>query len=182
MVKAARNRIDGVFDSGVDIIGNLENALKEFAKSDKFKDAVKTQMKKSGNTISNAAKQSAEWYAERMQEIVDGYMDAYNLSSYSDMGIEIATNSDGNIEVGLSFRQTSNLSPSLNPDRDPVVLPRLLNTGFHTKSDIWGDWKGKHIHGWRDREAMEFLQDAVHEFNVLYGDEAKAEYIPQKAY
>jgi hypothetical protein len=166
----------------VGIIGNLENALKEFARSDKFKDKVKAQMKKSGSSISNVAKQSAEWYAERMQEIVAGYMDAYNLGSYSDMGIEIATNSDGNIEVGLSFTQTSNLSPSLNPDRDPVVLPRLLNTGFHTKSDIWGNWEGKYIHGLRDREAMEFLQDAVHEFNVLYGDEAKAEYIPQKAY
>jgi len=163
-------------------IGNLENALKEYAKSQGFRDAVKEKMKISGSSVAKAAKQSAEWYAERMREIVTGHMDAIGIGEYSDMGVEIKTTADGRVQISLQFDKTSNLSASLNPDRDPVVLPRLLNTGFHTKKDIWGYWQGAYIHGWRDRDPEEFLQEAVHDFNTLYGDDAKAEYIPQNAY
>ena len=170
---------------GVDIIGNLENALKEFAKSDKFKNTIKAQMKKSGSTISNVAKQSAEWYAERMQEIVRDKMDQHGIDIYAEMRIEVFKDNNGTYRIEMYFDNDSNLSPSLYEEKwGHVVLPRLLNKGWDAgnKKMASGIWHSKSLRkdistdGLKKRDAMDFLADAVKEFNTKYGDGAVAEW------
>lgn len=164
----------------------LKNIIEQLSKSEIFqaiaKKEIKQELSSANSSIRLAAKKNAEWYADKMKEIVAGYMDQYGIGGYSDMNVDINDSANGYTIVNLSFDNTSNLSPSLNPNRDPVVLPRLLNTGFHTKSDVWGYWHGKYTHGLRDRSGLEFIQDAVHEFNTIFKGEAKAEYIQQDSY
>jgi hypothetical protein len=169
----------------VGIIGNLENALKEFARSDKFKDKVKAQMKKSGSSISNVAKQSAEWYAERMQEIVRDKMDQHGIDLYAEMRIESVKDENGTYRVEMYFDNDSNLSPSLYEKKwGSVVLPRLLNKGWDAgdKKMASGIWRSKSLRkdistaGLKKRDAIDFLADVVKEFNSKYGDVAIAEW------
>ena len=152
-------------------MGRLESELAKFAKSKRFIEATKS-----------TRTQSAEWYASKMQKMIVDYLQKHNLEKYSNLSVTYDTKSDGQVLIGISFDNGKNLSPSLNPKRGPVILPRLLNTGFQTDSDVWGEWEGKRIHGLREREGLAFLQDVVAEFNKKYGKQAKAEYIQQDAY
>jgi len=48
----------------------------------------------------------------------------------------------------------------------------LLNNGYDehpTMEYVWGEWHGHLIHGLTRRTGLQFMQQAVHEFNSLYG-------------
>lgn len=63
-----------------------------------------------------------------------------------------------------------------------VILPRLLNTGFHTSNYIYGMWHGKKTRSLRDRMGYHFLEEAVEEFNREHSGLSKAIYIKRDAY
>ena len=171
------------------IINGLKNILGQLAKSGAFKEAVQTSVSKeihSGNSsITKAAKQNAEWYAERMQEIVRDKMDQHGIDIYAEMRIKAVNDENGTYCVEMYFDNDSNLSLSLYEKKwGSVVLPRLLNKGWDAgdKKMAFGIWHSKSLRkdistvGLKKRDAIDFLADAVREFNSKYGDVATAEW------
>lgn len=61
--------------------------------------------------------------------------------------------------------------PSLYPVKyggvDNIVA--LMNNGYSTSHDVWGEWHGNFIYGRRSRPALGFMQQAVAAFNAQYG-------------
>ena len=186
------------YDSGVSCcckgvvrIASLKDALRKLMNTSSFKKAVQDTADKAQNSNSGPAavamKQNAEYYAAQMQEIIREKMNEHQMrfgtrlgDDYGDMSVYVDRSSNGNFVVGLSFDKDSNLSPSLNEYKwGSVVLPRLLNTGYSAKRTMRGTWEKHGIEGkfsMREREGLDFLEDAVAEFNRRFQGEAVAEW------
>ncbi len=80
---------------------------------------------------------------------------------------------DGTYSVEIYF--TGDLHrDSLEPQNYGGVnnVVALLNNGYDehpAMEHVWGYWHGVHIHGLTQRTGLRFMQEAVHEFNSLYG-------------
>lgn len=89
-----------------------------------------------------------------IKEIVKNKMYAVGLYGYDDFVINKRTERDGSYTVWLSFDTEGARSPSFYDGYNgiySVILPRLLNTGFHTSNYIYGMWHGKKTRSLRDR-------------------------------
>ena len=120
-----------------------------------------------------------------IKEIVKNKMYAVGLYGYDDFVINKKTERDGSYTVWLSFDTEGARSPSFYDGYNgiySVILPRLLNTGFHTSNYIYGMWHGKKTRSLRDRMGYHFLEEAVEEFNREHSGLSKAIYIKRDAY
>ncbi len=80
---------------------------------------------------------------------------------------------DGTYSVEIYFSDDLHRD-SLEPQNYDGVnnVVALLNNGYDehpAMAHVWGYWHGAHIHGLTERTGLQFMQQAVHEFNSLYG-------------
>lgn len=132
-----------------------------------------------------SAQASAKQDIDLISGIVRRKMSEAGLQSYCKFTVKRRINRDGTYTIWLSFDTKGEKSPSFyNGFRGikSVILPRLLNTGFHTKNDIYGLWRGRRVHGLRERVGKHFLEEAVEEFNRSRNGNSVATYIARDAY
>lgn len=143
---------------------------------------LKAQLRNLNKGLSSV---SSELDISEIKEIVKNKMYAVGLYGYDDFVINKKTERDGSYTVWLSFDTEGARSPSFYDGYNgiySVILPRLLNTGFHTSNYIYGMWHGKKTRSLRDRMGYHFLEEAVEEFNRKHSGLSKAIYIKRDAY
>ena len=75
-------------------------------------------------------------------------------------------------EVELRFDKDATKRKSLYEKGDPDGIENivaLLNNGYRAENYVYGYWKGNKIRSKKEREPLQFMQDAVREFNNAYG-------------
>ena len=150
---------------------------------------LKAQLRNLNKGLSSV---SSKLDISEIKEIVKNKMYAVGLYGYDDFVINKKTERDGSYTVWLSFSGKKNgrviqgaRSPSFYDGYNgiySVILPRLLNTGFHTSNYIYGMWHGKKTRSLRERTGYHFLEEAVEEFNREHRGLSKAIYIKRDAY
>lgn len=124
---------------------------------------------------------------QTISKIPTYYTDAYlgDIYNFADEGNIHCTghfnNTTGYYEFHFNFDPESIKRESLEPDKYPegaYDIVALINHGYDASGYIYGYWDqaGKEVRGLRTREGAFFIQEAVKEFERLYGDVARISY------
>ena len=168
---------------------NLEQQLKKFEKTDKFRKEVEKVIKytsSSGNSFSLKTLQTAKQYGLRMKEILRE--DILNIKSsttgksfldYIVVSEEFKSGLGWIINVSFNADEvTRNSLYWQNPKYEMgAYLPVLFNEGYNANNPVYGyDSNGNYIRSLTHRDALYFVQKSVERFNIEQKGRAIAEY------
>ena len=83
-----------------------------------------------------------------------------------------------NATVDIKFNQDALKRKSLYEQKYPEGvhdIVRLFISGYSAGDNVYGVWHGKRIASLKDRAPNDFMQRAINEFNIKYGDCAVAD-------
>ncbi len=127
----------------------------------------------------DAARDTLQEAAEKMISILRATAASFDLPASVQQHFESLHVSapregpDGTYSVEIYFTDDLHRD-SLEPENYGGVnnVVALLNNGYDehpAMEHVWGYWHGVHIHGLTQRTGLRFIQQAVHEFNSVYG-------------
>ena len=177
---------------------DIMKKLNAYAKTPTGKKRMGTCLKKAQETGKPLASGEVVPSKKHMSEMASALVEMIRRrfpASIADVGNTLTATkpirkSDGSYEVTLKFDHGSLHRDSLENDLgydgiDNIVA--LFNNGYHAKNYVYGWWNGHRPTGesvyrsgstqgeyaWirseKEREALQFMQEAVEEFNTVYG-------------
>lgn len=175
---------------------SIEDALRKWAQSKQGQKALQAAAKnayKSGNyggrgSGTTEAREPA-FYAEEMirllnmEFIADG-QDFGEMLYWVPIGWD---DSAGGYLLEIRLKQEDVSRPALYPEKYPdgaYNIVALLNRGYHAKDHVYGKWKhgqdqqgsGVYIRSLKDRAGAWYIQNAVENFNSMYGAVTKVNF------
>lgn len=166
----------------------IEQKLKEFKKTARFKELVAEKMKTDPNLGSSSkghsAKDIAMNFGNHMREILQNEIVSIKSSVTDESFLDHIIISEEFISgtgwvVNISFDDKYMHRESLYPEAYPdgVELDEIFNEGYpKIRADIWGKWHGEYTYGLDHRKALYFIQRSVEKFNSKYKGKAVAQY------
>lgn len=171
----------------------LEARLKQYAQSPKGKKRIKQyleQRRADGNPLASGKRLVSMVSMEEAAKLLIAVIQKHIPDSIANVGNTLNNSSpikrkDGSFEVKVAFDAGVLHRESLYYDEydgiDNIVA--LLNNGYHARNHVYGWWDGHKdtprnpyvdtdswIRSKKDREALNFMQAAVAEFNSSYGE------------
>ena len=170
-------------------MGNLDQQLKKFEKTDKFRKNVEEKLKhnfSSSNSFGLKTLQTVKQYGSRMKEILREDILDIKSSTTGESFLD-------HIIVSEEFRPGLGWIINIFFDEDEVTrnslywqspkyemgayLPVLFNEGYDAKSWVYGyDNNGNYIRSLTHRDALHFIQKSVDRFNTEQKGMVVAEY------
>lgn len=155
---------------------SLKQELERFYKTKKFHQLVNVAVRTNRNVGNGSSELLAHQAADDLKDILNTKIQSVDSKRFRErMTGEFTTTVSFKDGIGwvveLNFNPDAARGISLQPDLfEPVYLPKLFNNGWSANGRVWGYWKtAGHIVGSRiTREASNFIDNAVSEFNAKY--------------
>lgn len=161
----------------------MQDKIKEYAKKGKMRTNA-------GDLIYNEEKiyKAAAKLISVLQKTARSYdLPASVMEHFDDLhASETYVMPDGSTQVDIYFGGDTHRD-SLMPQRYGGVsnVVAVLNNGYGSHPNmekVWGEWHGRRIHALAQREGMQFIQQAVRDFNGNYSADFEVEAVAGEEY
>lgn len=180
----------------------LEKQLQEFAKSNKFKEAVAKKRKSqilgrsggSGSSGDSGTPDDIQKFAQQLKEALETRVSGIKSRRGNDFLNDIVVDTKAELEtingkeyvtIGVSFNRSNRntiVSRSLHPGtrwKDPVYMPLIVNNEWEeAEKYTYGNYRGKRIRSaleWPYKEQKGFMKEVIDGFNNKTPDYVRAE-------
>lgn len=160
----------------------IDEQLKAFSKTDKFKMLVEKKMK-TDKSVASVSRKKAEQLGNRMVEIlrkkIANIKNQHGESFLDNIVADVKYDANKGWYVDISFTEQEMHRNSLFPAKykDGIQLNIIFNEGYKASNYVYGtDSHGSNIRSKLQRDGLFFIQEAVELFNAEQNGAVRAEY------